>query len=819
MRATSRLQAALLAAGLVASLLLGNSPVQALSVREIPAGWVDTYAATGVAAKAAAASNPTIKRVVAQNSQNSQGSQGFQGSQTSKRATAQSVINVSYTDVPVAEQSAVQAAITVWSQNWQSIVPVNVNARYISEGVGGILASASPVNFFQGFPGAPDATIWYPSAMANALSGKDLDPNNPEIQININSTMASSFYLGTDGNCPSNQYDLESIIIHEMTHGLGFLSNDSFDPFLGYGTIDQPTPFDAFAQTPDGSRLMDLPSPSTALGQALQNTLVWSGVNGVAANNGVKPILYTPNPYQAGSSVSHLDQNTFQNSGANALMTPSWPAGAVFHSPGPLAVAMLQDMRSKPPAGKPAGVPNSPRNVSALVGDKSAIVAFTAPDNARTSIVSNYTIKVDQTGQVITATASPVTISHLTNGTKYSFTVTASNPLGSSQPATSNVVTPQPSWGSTTIDPAADAKYLATTTFRGQPVIAYSDSKSGDLKLASWNGKSWQLSTVDGNSSIGGRTKNDVSGNISLCTSAAGPKQRLDIFYGDLTSKWLRYAGFDGKKWSYSVVDGNGVKINAYTDPNRVRSSSDVSGSSACVDTVDGLQVFYRDQSQGIVLGATATTGIGSSNIPWSYELVDGDRATNGRTTGDVGFHIAATNLGREIYLLYDSVLQVNQQKSAIEGEVRLATRSSAYPEDWSYQSLDAAGGAIAVAGYGVALSAVKNSVKASWLASNALTLPNPNVLRYVDLTHNGTVSGSNPALFGVPQSPIATNGQKILFNCQNRLCAFNSTTQLTSLVSSSDLSQSQATSWVVINKVNYALAGVNGQLVMFKES
>ena len=62
-----------------------------------------------------------------------------------------------------------------------------------------------------------------------------------------------------------------------MGHGLGFLSNDAYDSYLGYGSIEQPTPFDAYAQTADGRRLADLPSPSLELGKALRSTacLVW----------------------------------------------------------------------------------------------------------------------------------------------------------------------------------------------------------------------------------------------------------------------------------------------------------------------------------------------------------------------------------------------------------------------------------------------------------------------------------------------------------------------------------------------------------------
>jgi len=729
-----------------------------------------------------------------------------------KRLVTLSTIKVTYVGVPIAEQEAIQAALTIWSQSWSSSISVNVVANYGPADSADILASASPVDFFQNFKSAPDPTLYYSSAMANAIAKKDLDPANPEITININSIRASSFYLGTDGNCPTNQYDLESIIVHEMAHGLGFLSTETYDPFFGYGAIDQPTPYDAYAQTPDGGRLMDLPSPSLALGRALRTTLLWSGKNGLAANGGVeKPKLYTPSPYERGSSISHLDQKAFADHGPDALMTPSWSAGAVFHQPGPLVLAMLNDMRVKPPAGILAGVPNAPQNVFAIVGDRSAIVSFTPPDNARSSPVESYAIKVNETGSIITSTSSPVTVYGLANGSHYSFTVSASNALGSSAGAISNVIYPQWQWRSTVLDAAADAKNVATTTFRGNPVVAYSDSKNGDLKIAFWNGKSWTKTILDGNSTLGGRTTADVSGNISICTSSNGPQQRLNIFYGDLKNKLLRYAGFDGKKWTFSIVDGNGTELNKYTDLNRVRTSSDVSGPSACVDTKDGLQVFYRDQSQGIILGAVKNVN------GWNYELVDGDRATDGRTTGDVGFHIKATNSDKNVYLLYDSISQVNKKKKAIAGEVRLATRASTHPEDWKYTILDSPSTDTAVAGYDVAISNSSSVIRASWMVAEALTIPNPDQLRWVDVTNSGTVDSASTNIYGTPSAPLASDGEHLLFNCQNRLCALNTSDHTVSLVTSSDLSDSESASWIVINKVRYALIGVGGKLLLFR--
>ena len=790
MRARNISTSLLVSATLIISLALPVSSATATTVKEISAGWSYTYAAPGVASKIGSTSTPT--------------------SNTSHLNTA-STINVSFQNVPAEEQIPIQAAINIWSDNWSSSTPVNVTASSQVETEPGVLASASAVNYFNNFSGAPDQTVWYSSAMANALSGKDLDPTNPEIRININAAMQNLFYLGTDGKCPPSQYDLESIILHEFAHGLGFIANDVYHPSTGVGELNLPTPFDAFAITPDGSRLMDLPSPSTQLGQAFQNTLVWNGPSGIAANSGIKPVLFTPNPYLAHSSISHLDQVIFQNSGPNALMTPSWPPGAVFRSPGPIVLGMLQDMMTKPPGGKPAGLPNQPRNVRALVGDKYAIINFDPPDNARTSPVDSYTVKVDGSSSIFTGTSSPIKATGLKNGVSYTFTVTAANQSGTSSGTKSNSITPQQGWVSTAIDPAADAKYLATTTFQGKPAVIYSNSKVGNITLATWSAGKWSKQIIDGNSDTSGRTTDDVSGYISVCTSAPGKTQRLDVFYGDVTKKWLRYAGYNGKKWKYSIVDGNGPIINDYKDISRVRTSSDVSGASACVDTPDGLQVFYRDQSQGIILGAVQSSGI------WQYELVDGDRAADGRTTGDVGFHMRALNIDSDIYLIYDSVLQINQQKQPVQEAVRLATRGSALPEDWAYSTLDSYSSGVVIAGYDVGLVNLAGHIKASWMASTGISLPDADSIRYVDVASPAKVNQVSSGIFGTPAAPMQTDGKNILFNCQARLCSLNTTSRIVSLVTASNVSNSGKVEWINLGGIKYALAGINGKLIAYK--
>ena len=715
---------------------------------------------------------------------------------------------INFNTVPSLARPAVQAAVDIWSENFASTVPVNVNVKWGSSSSYGVLASASAKNNFSNFNGAPDKTLYYASALANALAGRDLDPTSPEIEISITSN--APWYYGTDGNCPARSFDLVSVILHEMGHGLGFVSGNYYDAFSGFGRVDQPTPFDAYAQLPDGRRLADMPSPSLEAGKAMTSDLVWSGENAVKANNGIKPKLYTPSTYEPGSSISHLDEATFSQSVDNAVMTPNLDSGEVFHLPGPLVLAMFEDMRQKPPAGIAAGTPQPPQNVKALIGDKSAIVRFDPPVNFRSAQVSKYDVTNIQTGNVVSVSESPVTISGLKNGTKYTFSVSATNSLGTSNSVNTNSVTPQPAWKSSIIDAASDAKYLATATYAGKPVIAYSDSKKGDLKLATFSGNKWGIKTIDGNSTTLGKTTNDVSGYISMCTSVSGRTNYLHIFYSDLKDEDLRYAVYDGKSWYYEIVDGDALSIQDYKEFPRKRGGSDVSVSSACAVTASGVQVFYRDESQGILLGAV------KDKLDWRYEIVDGDKDTEDRTTGDVAFHLKATTVGKKIHLIYDSVRGFDMDRNVTRSEMRYATRSSAFVEDWTYKTLDIPGSGVSVAGYDVAIFNGARGINTGWFTGTGASFPNPDQVRY-QLFGATSFTDAKSVEYGVPNSPIVMDDRTIMFGCQLRLCALNQANRSVSLISNGTVQEGSLSSWITLNKIRYAVAGVSGKLTLFK--
>lgn len=729
--------------------------------------------------------------------------------------TLRSTFKVNYSiNFPTSARTAFDKAVEIWSTNFNSDVPIVIDATWTRLGAG-VLGSARPSRFFSNFDNAPSRDLWYTSSMANSLAGRDLDPNGSDIQANFSSSAPWSF--NTSGISYRGYYDFVTVVLHELCHGLGFLSN-TYLTTTGVGTIDQPTPYDAFAQVDtSGSKLADLGTGSADLARALVTGLTWTGAKAAAANGGVAPKLYSPGRYEAGSSTSHLDEALY-NSSDSPLMTPVLDAGEVIYEPGKLTLAMFADMLGDTPAPKVTAAPGAPKNVSAITGEGSAIVSFDPPTNNRNAQVESYLVEVVGGGiPGVTAQSSPVIVSGLTPGSSYVFTVKAQNSIGSSPLTYSNSVFVSKTWKLNVIDPSATGNHVATTNWRGATLIAYTDSNSGDLKMATWNGKRWVVSTVDGNSSSGGRTDNNVSGEVSLCVSGTGTRQILHFFYADLIDQDLRHASYDGKRFTYEIVDGNASSAQKVEEPVRVRTSDNVSVSNACAVTNDGLQVFYRNESLGILLGAVKKT------TRWTYELIDGDRDADGRTTGDVGFHLQAVTSGQSVFLVYDSYFQFDPQYRPLVGDVRYAVRTGAKANSWNYFFLQEHSASYPVAGYDVAIGVSGSRIYAAWLAATPTTteVPSADTLRVAEINSRGllTVRTVLPNGFGNPQAPLSIGGTSVSYGCQERLCSVNAAdgNATRALLTGQKVAKNTTSTWVRITQGKTAKTGVllsvNGKL------
>lgn len=258
-------------------------------------------------------------------------------------------IIVEYIDFPENAKNAFQKAIDIWAVSIKSDVPIRVIALWQPLGRN-VLGSASPTDYRSYFPGIPVGRTWFPMPLAEKISGKDLNSIN-EYDILCRFSSDTNWYLG-DLNPAVGQFDFTSVVLHELCHGLGFVgsmtvSDDNTTGYYGYGT-NRPFIFDTFAENGVAKKLTDTTfvKNNTA---ALKNELISDDIffNGPITTkkfNGVKPKLYTPNPWDQGSSFSHLDDDTYPAGTPNSLMTPNASIREKNLSPGEITMSMFEDM-------------------------------------------------------------------------------------------------------------------------------------------------------------------------------------------------------------------------------------------------------------------------------------------------------------------------------------------------------------------------------------------------------------------------------------------------------------------------------------------
>ena len=139
-----------------------------------------------------------------------------------------------------------------------------------------------------------------------------------------------------------------------------------------------------------------------------------------------------------------------------------WNAGAD-------AAVVIADLFGNPITVSGNGQPGAPTAVIATAGNLKATVTFTAPASTGLGPITSYTATSSPggfTGSCAGPAACTITVAGLTNGTAYTFTVTATNAFGTSAPSLpSNSVTP--AVVTTYSAPSATGTGIITASFTG----------------------------------------------------------------------------------------------------------------------------------------------------------------------------------------------------------------------------------------------------------------------------------------------------------------------------------------------------------------
>jgi hypothetical protein len=250
--------------------------------------------------------------------------------------TKSATFDVEYVGFPddAAIREAVAYALSIWESELISTVPIRVRVEWRSLRPG-VLGEAIWGSAYANFGGEPEMNTFYPVALAEKLAGRQLNaPDEPDIIATFNSE--TSWYFGLDGNTPAGKMDFVTIVLHEIAHGLGFthsyrVNGPTGTLGLSSGTSVAPLAFDLFVEDQTQKNLFqEFDAPSAALANALQ-----SGALFFRSAEGPLPRLYAPSTFSAGSSISHLDEATYNGSGdANRLMTPQIAMAEAIHDPG-----------------------------------------------------------------------------------------------------------------------------------------------------------------------------------------------------------------------------------------------------------------------------------------------------------------------------------------------------------------------------------------------------------------------------------------------------------------------------------------------------
>ena len=197
-------------------------------------------------------------------------------------------------------------------------------------------------------------------------------------------------------------------------------------------------------------------APASTGGSAILYYTVKSSPGGIKATGTTSPITImtgSGGTYSFTVTATNAIGEGAPSSASNSigLLTGSLAqtlASATLSSAGALAIAgtlaATLDSTTLAATGiRPATVPDAPVIGAATAGVAAADVTFTAPAFDGGSAITGYTATSSPGGITGTGSTSPITVAGLTNGTSYTFTVTATNAVGTSAAsAASNAAVP-----------------------------------------------------------------------------------------------------------------------------------------------------------------------------------------------------------------------------------------------------------------------------------------------------------------------------------------------------------------------------------------
>lgn len=317
-----------------------------------------------------------------------------------------------------------------------------------------------------------------------------------------------------------------------------------------------------------------------------------------------------------------------------------------------------------------ATAPAAPTGVSATAGDREATVSFTTPAYDGGAAITSYTVTSSPGGQVASGPAGPLTVTGLTNGTSYIFTVTATNAAGtsdvsgasnaviptappapvannvfayvaansSSNPITLNVVGGAPVSGAVVILPSHGTVNVSGLSFLYTPTPGYSGSDSFTYTVTNGGGTS-APATVSITVTAPVLTFSPTAGALPAATFAVAYSQTITASGGTAP-------------YTYAITSGSlpsGLSLNTSTGV--VSGTPTTAGNVSFTVTATDAWGVARSVSYSLAVTGLVTPTISLSAS--SASVIAGDAITFTATvsggaspTGTVAFREGGTTLG-----------------------------------------------------------------------------------------------------------------------------------------------------------------------------
>ncbi|MDX9883642.1 MAG: T9SS type A sorting domain-containing protein [Prolixibacteraceae bacterium] len=252
-------------------------------------------------------------------------------------------------------RAAFEAAVQIWEGLISSPVPIYLYANW-EELDEDVLGSCFSWDHYANLDFMPLKNTYYAGALVEKMKGQQItDSSIPDIYARFNKSN-KNWYFGLDGKTPKNKYDFLTVVLHEIGHGLGYsgMSYGDTAKFTGgfyypYDDKYYPGIYDQYLVNKDNQKLADVSlfqNPSSSLYLQFQSEYLLFNKQLPFDDTGYLtfPRLFAPPEWDAGSSIDHLNENTYAEGTTNSLMTPFLDLGEAIHNPGLLTLEMLYEM-------------------------------------------------------------------------------------------------------------------------------------------------------------------------------------------------------------------------------------------------------------------------------------------------------------------------------------------------------------------------------------------------------------------------------------------------------------------------------------------